>query len=440
MPKQLPPSLFVEKFRDAAPYIYSFRKKVFVIYFSSDLLVDNQFPSIIHDISLLHSLGVRLVLVHGSRKQIESRLQATHSKSLLQDDLRVTDANEIQMIKEISGSIRFDIESLFSANLVSASMGSGTQINIVSGNFVTAKPLGIIDGVDFQHTGIVRKIDSDAIYHSLNDNDLVLLSPLGFSPTGEIFNLNSEDLATECAIALQADKLIFITSLDGICEANGQLINELTQNDLQNKINKQELLPGLEQHYQRVINACRQGVSRTHIINQDIDGALLLELFTNDGIGTLITADSLEDIHRATIEDVNGVLELIEPLEKQGVLVKRSREMLEIEIHNFFVIKRENSIIACGALYPFEENNSGELACLAVSTKYAGQGRGNKLFDHICQVAKKSGIKSLYTLTTQTSHWFIERGFKKTSLDSLPVTRQVVYNYQRNSAVYIKSL
>jgi len=436
----LDPTLFVEKFRDAAPYIYSFRKKVFVIYFSSDLLVDNQFPSIIHDISLLHSLGVKLVLVHGSRKQIESRLQETQSESNVEGDLRVTDANEIQMIKEISGSIRFDIEALFSASFFSASMEGESQINIVSGNFVTAKPLGILNGIDFQHTGRVRKIDDQAIAHSLDENDLVLLSPLGFSPTGEIFNLNAEDLATECAISLQADKLIFITSVDGVYDSNKKLIHELTQKELQNISNNQELPPSLKQHYQRVINACSQGVKRTHIINQDIDGALLLELFTNDGIGTLVTSDALEDIHVASIDDVSGILELIQPLEEQGVLVKRSREMLEIEINNFFILKRDKQIIACGAFYPFAEEKSGELACLAVSPKYSGHGRGNKLFDHICITAKQSGIKSLYTLTTQTSHWFIERGFKKTNLEALPVTRQVVYNYQRNSAVYIKSL
>jgi len=436
----LDPQLLVEKFRDAAPYIYSFRNKVFVIYFSSDFLLDNYLPSVIHDISLLHSLGVKLVLVHGSRKQIESRLGGKQSKTQLKDDLRVTAPEEMQMIKEISGSIRFDIESLFSSNLFSANIGAESQFNVISGNFVTARPLGIIDGIDFQHTGKVRKIDADAIYHSLHENDLVLLSPLGFSRTGEIFNLNSEDLATECAIALQADKLIFLSSLDGIYDTDNRLIHEITQKELSNKIRLDQLLPGFENHYIRVNKACSQGVNRVHIINQDLNGALLLELFTKDGIGTLITSDALEDIHRATIEDVNGILELIEPLEKQGVLVKRSREALEIEINNFFVIKRDHQIIACGALYPFDENDSGELACLAVSPSYSGQGRGNKLFKHICSTARKNGLKNLYTLTTQTSHWFRERGFNKTTLDSLPVAKQVVYNYQRNSAVYIKSL
>jgi amino-acid N-acetyltransferase len=437
---------FVEKFRNATPYINAFRNKTFVIYFSGDILINHKFPSLIHDLSLLHSLGIKLVLVHGARSQIDQKLTHLNIDSQYKMDLRISDLSVLNIAKEVSGSIRFDLEALFSSffkyhqniGKLDNSSSKHNQLTIISGNFVTAQPLGILNGIDFQHTGTVRKIHTEKINNALNANNLILLSPLGTSPSGEIFNLNSEDLATECAIALSADKLIYITEIEGIFDKDQQLLKEMTIQDVQKLIdNDQE--PIHKAHYQRLIKACNGGVNKVQLISQDIDGALLLELFTNQGHGTLITADILEEITQASIDDVPGILDLIEPLELKGIIVKRSRETLETEIKKFYIIKREQKIIACSALYQ-STNKFGELACLAVSPEYQGGGRANQLFEWICQYAKKSGLEKIYTLTTQTAHWFIERGFVKAVIDELPIDKQKSYNYRRNSAVYIKAL
>lgn len=431
---------FVQWFRNAAPYINAFRKQTFVIYFSGDVLADNEFPSLIHDITLLNSLGVKIVLVHGARSQIEQRLNEADIQSAFFQGLRVTDSKVMHIIKEVSGSIRINIEALFSTSLKYTPM-AGSHMNIISGNYVTAKPKGIINGIDYLHTGDIRKIDSASIKHSLDAGDVILLSPIGFSPTGEIFNINGEDLATLSSIELNADKLIFIDDTQGILDNNSQLLSEVTTQELNTIINTNKTEQNdVVRHYQRISHASEMGVERVHIIDRNIEGSLLLELFTQKGIGTLVSTDQLEDIRCASVDDVNGIIELIKPLEKSGLLVKRSRERLETEIQNFFVIEREKRIIGCGALYLFDNQKQAEIACLAIAEEYQLQGRGEKLFDHICKSAQKDGIKELFILTTQATHWFIEHGFIKKTLEDLPSEKRVLYNYQRNSAVFIKEL
>jgi len=375
---------FVPWFRNAAPYINAFRHQTFVIYFSGDVLKDNEFPSLVHDITLLNSLGVKLVLVHGARTQIEEKLKTNNIQSQYAHGLRITNTETMQLIKEASGSIRLNIEALFSTSLRYTPM-AGSQINIVSGNFVIAKPKGIIDGVDYFHTGDIRKIDIDSIVRSVDAGDVVLLSPVGYSPTGETFNVNGEDLATQSSIELNADKLIFIDDSAGIFNQKNELLNNLTSNQLKQVIfetqDKTSTENGdLNRHYQRIVKACEAGVKRVHIIDRNIDGSLLIELFTQNGIGTLVSPDHLEDIRPADINDVNGIIELIKPLEDSGRLVKRSRERLETEIENFFVIKRESKIIGCGALYIADNGKQAEIACMAIHKEYQAQGRGEKIF------------------------------------------------------------
>ncbi len=431
---------FIPWFRNAAPYINAFRKQTFVIYFSGDVLADHEFPSFIHDITLLNSLGVKLVLVHGARSQIEQRLSEAGIQSEFHQGLRVTNSKVMKMITEVSGSIRINIEALFSTSLKYTPM-AGSQMNIISSNYVTAKPRGIINGVDYLHTGEVRNIDSPSIRHSLDAGDIVLLSPLGYSPTGEIFNINGEDLATFSAISLNVDKLIFIDDTQGIFSKEQQLLPELTSQELKAIINTGKTQKSdTIRHYQRICHATEKGVKRVHVIDRNIEGSLLLELFTQRGIGTLISSDHLENIRKASIEDVNGIVELIKPLEQAGQLVRRSRERLETEINNFFVVERENQIVGCAALYSAENKQQAELACFAIAKNYQSQGLGDRLFSYICKQARQSSLKQLFILTTQATHWFIEHGFNKKSLQDLPSEKQALYNYQRNSAVYIKEL
>ncbi len=441
----LEPQQFVGWFRSVAPYIHAFGGRTFVIAFGGEVVDDGQFVALSHDLNLLASLEVRLVLVHGSRPQIESRLKRAKISASFVEGLRVTDDEAMEAVKEANGAIRVEIESLLSMGLVNSPM-AGSDIRIASGNFVTARPLGVRNGVDLQHTGEVRKIDAIGIRKRLEDGEMVLLSPLGYSPTGEAFNLTLEDVAVNTAIALDADKLIFLMDSSGVHNLRGELLREMTADKARNLLrhaqnNGENAISEDEGYYlPAAIKACDQGVARTHLICRHTDGAILQELFTHDGIGTMITEASLETLRPAEIGDVGGLLQLIEPLEAEGVLVRRGRERLEMEISHFFVMEHDGRIIGCAALYPFEDERKAELACMAVHPSFRGGGRGDRLLKYSEEQARERGIRTLFVLTTRTAHWFLERGFKEADIAALPDARQKLYNFQRRSKVFIKGI
>lgn len=442
MTQQLPPddNTFVRWFRDSSPYINAFRGRTFVIGFGGEMLADAQFSSLVHDIVLLNSLGVKLVLVHGTRPQIESCLKQRKAQLQYVNGLRVTGNEALQCVKEAAGCVRQDIEALLSMGLTNSPM-AGADIRVISGNFVTAQPLGVRDGTDYQHTGEVRRIHREAIRTQLDNNAIVLLSPLGYSPTGETFNLSAEEVATVAATQLGADKLIYLVDAKGITDNRKRLIRELTIDEAESLLAKKHKLSDDIQHcLQSALQACRHDVPRVHILNRHTDGALLLELFTRDGCGTLVTAESFEGTRKAQLSDIGGILELISPLEEDDILVKRSREKLEMEIEYFTVVERDGTIIACAALYPFIKEHCSELACLAVHPAYRNQGRGDALLNYIERQNKQLGIEKIFVLTTRTAHWFRERGFKPGALDALPIKRRNLYNYQRKSKVFIKDI
>ncbi len=395
------------------------------------------FANIIHDIALLNSLGVRLVICHGARQQIEQHLLGEQSKApidkpLFHNGLRITDTLSLKAVKETVGLVRTEIEALLSTGLPNSPM-HGAKIRVCSGNMLTAKPLGVIDGVDYLHTGKVRKVDSEAIQHFLQNGYLVLLSPLGFSLTGEVFNLSLEEVAVKTAISLKADKLIAYGSQPGVKNTGQQLIRQLSLTEAKNQSgSQQENLPA-------AITACEAGIERCHLISYAEDGALLEELFTRDGAGTLISPQQYENIRTATIDDVGGVLELIAPLEAKGTLVKRSRELLENEIGCFTVIERDGAVIGCAAIYPFD-NAQAELACVVTHAEYRGDKRAVRLLEFIENRARAQHINKLFVLTTQTAHWFLEQGFEEKSMSELPAQKQQLYNLQRNSKIFMKLL
>jgi len=434
------PETFVRWFRGSSPYINAFRGRTFVVAFGGEMLTDAQFAHLVHDLALLNSLGVRLVLVHGARPQIEERLRERDAEIRYVKGLRVTDDTALTCVKEAAGAVRVEIEALLSMGLANTPEASA-QIRVASGNFVTAQPLGVRDGVDYCHTGEVRRLDDEAVDRQLDEGALVLLSPLGYSPTGEVFNLSAEDVATAAAVQLGADKLIYLVDGDGLPDRRGGIVRELGPDESDQVLGHgEDLDEGLAKSAFSAIYACRHGVRRAHLVNRHTDGALLLELFTRDGIGTLITSDTYEGVRQAAIDDVGGILELIAPLEHEGILVRRSRELLEMEIDHFVVIERDGMAVACAALYPFPEEGVGELACFAVHPDYRGGGRGQTLLDYLERQARQQGLERLFVLTTRTAHWFQERGFEKATLKSLPVGRQRMYNYQRNSKVFVKRL
>jgi amino-acid N-acetyltransferase len=424
----------VKTIRNSAPYINAHRGKTFVLMFGGEAIQEANFANIIHDIALLNSLGERLVLVHGARPQIDQRVALRNLPSRFQQDIRITDKQTLECVKDAAGSVRAEVEALLTMGLANSPM-HGAQIRVCSGNLVVAMPAGVRDGVDFENTGVVRRIDVDGINDHLNDGSIVLLSPMGYSSTGEIFNLSHEDVATNAAIALHADKLILFSHQDGIISKEGKLLRNLELNEL-NAMLDESFYKHEKQSLQAIVSSLEAGISRCHTVSYRRDGALLQELFTRDGAGSLISQTSYEQLRQANIEDVGGILKLIKPLEEKGILVKRSREHLEQEIEQFALIERDGMTIACAALYPYVEDKMGELACVATHNDYRGGNRGERLLDAIKTQAREQGLKSVFVLTTVTAHWFQEQGFVEVSLDELPAKKKQLYNFQRKSKVF----
>ncbi|MDP3785771.1 MAG: amino-acid N-acetyltransferase [Undibacterium sp.] len=430
---------FVHWLRSVAPYIHAFRGKTFVVAFPGELVVAGALPVLAQDLSLLHALGIKIVIVHGSRPQVAEQLALRNVEGRFHNGIRITDTAALECSKEAAGELRLDIEAAFSQGLPNTPMAH-SAIRIISGNFVTAKPIGIVDGVDFQLTGTTRKIAYDTIDRILDGGNLVLLSPLGFSPTGEAFNLTMEDVAVSAANALRADKLIFISETPMMVDKDGDEIRELSFKQAEQELQEKYLAPDATFYLEHAVKASRGGVPRIHIVPYKIDGSALLELFTHDGVGTMVSSENLESLREATVEDVGGIIKLIEPLEADGTLVKRGRELLEREINYFSVIEHDGVIFGCAALYPFPFDKMGEMACLTVNPEVQSQGDGERILKHLEKRARRAGFHSLFVLTTRTAHWFLKRGFVQATVDDLPKDRQKMYNWQRKSLVLIKQL
>lgn len=433
----------VEGFRHSVPYINTHRGKTFVIMLGGEAIEHENFSSIVNDIGLLHSLGIRLVVVYGARPQIDANLAAHHHEPLYHKNIRVTDAKTLELVKQAAGTLQLDITARLSMSLNNTPL-QGAHINVVSGNFIIAQPLGVDDGVDYCHSERIRRIDEDAIHRQLDSGAIVLMGPVAVSVTGESFNLTSEEIATQLAIKLKAEKMIGFCSSQGVTNDDGDIVSELFPNEAQTRVEAQEekgdYNSGTVRFLRGAVKACRSGVRRCHLISYQEDGALLQELFSRDGIGTQIVMESAEQIRRATINDIGGILELIRPLEQQGILVRRSREQLEMEIDKFTIIQRDNTTIACAALYPFPEEKIGEMACVAVHPDYRSSSRGEVLLERIAAQAKQSGLSKLFVLTTRSIHWFQERGFTPVDIDLLPESKKQLYNYQRKSKVLMADL
>jgi amino-acid N-acetyltransferase len=431
---------FVKWFRAATPYIHQWGGATFVIAFGGEVLAEGEFQQLTHDINVLVSLDVRVVLVHGTRPQIEEQMRQHGVTPRYEAARRVTDDKALACVKEANGIVRVEMEALLSMELANSPMW-GADIRVSSGNFVTAKPVGVVNGVDFQHTGEVRKIDAEGIRKRLDDHEVVLLSPMGFSPTGNVFNCTLEDVATQAAIALGADKLIFLIEKAGVLDNRNRLLSQLTVKQAKELVQSPAPLGDDVQIYlPHAIEACENGVKRSHLISRKVDGGLLIELFTHHGIGTMIVPEAPESIRSALREDIPGILQILEPLEQQGILVRRTSEDLERDLDHFFVIEADGNILGSAAIYPFPESSTAELAALAVNPFYRDGGRGERLLAFAEAKAKAKGAKSVFVLSTRTTHWFIERGFVEADVTRLPERRQSSYNPDRRSKVFIKEL
>ena len=427
---------YVQWFRGAAPYIKAHRKKTFVIMVSDEVIYSDRFVGLVHDIALLKHLGIKLVILHGSRSSIDSHLAANNLDSRFHHNIRITDSATLPYVLQAINAVRTHFEAQLSMGLPNTPM-SGSEIILSSGNFVTGMPLGVIDGVDMQHSGKVRYIRHQAINELLDLNHVVLLSNIGYSRTGEVFNLPTEELAGEVARALRAEKLIYI--YDGSRESH-EPATTLSTAGCEQLLQQPDSPPELRSLLQQAILAIKAQVKRVHLIDQQVDGGLLLELFTRDGYGTMVTNLFYEGCRQASIDDIGGIVSLVEPLENSGILVARSREQMELQIRHFQVIEKDGMIIACIACIPDEVERVAEIACLAVHPDYQRNGLASRLLQIAEERALQLDIHELYTLTTRTSHWFIEHGFNEKPGYKLPAARLASYNPARGSKILLKSL
>ncbi|WP_375753019.1 amino-acid N-acetyltransferase [Vibrio sp. HN007] len=432
----------VKGFRQSTPYVNAHRGKTMVIMLGGEAFDAENLSNIISDIALLHSLGVKIVLVHGARSQINRLLETNQYTTPYHKGIRVTDEKALEVVMQAAGQLQLSITARLSMSLNNTPM-AGTQLNVASGNFIIAQPLGIDDGVDYCHSGKVRRIDTKAINQVLDQGSIVLLGPVAGSVTGESFNLLSEEVATQVAIRLKADKLIGFCSEQGIIGENGEVIAELFPSEAEsilkdleeNQDHSTDNSSGTLRFLRGSITACRAGVPRSHLISYHEDGALIQELFSLDGIGTQVVMASAEQTRIAHIDDIGGILALIRPLEEQGVLVRRSREQLEQEIHKFTIIEKDGLVIGCAALYTYINDHMAEMACVAIHPDYRDGNRGLVLLNHIRQHSRTLGIEKIFVLTTHSLHWFREQGFHEIPVSDLPMEKQDLYNYQRRSKI-----
>lgn len=432
------PRIFVSWVRSAAPYIHAFGGKTFVIAFAGEVIAGSAAQALAHDINLLAALGVKLVLVHGARPQIDEEMARRGLTPRYHHGLRVTDAEALECVKSAMGVTRLEIEALLSQGLPNTPM-AGAYVRVTGGNFITAKPVGVVDGVDYQYTGAVRRVIAEEIRADLEQENVVLISPMGFSPSGEIFNLGMEEVAAQVAMAIKAEKLVFLCDVNGITDGRGRLIPAMTSDEVEKLLGgRRKLSEDMGLYLPWAVKAVRGGVNRVHLVSEDVDGALLLEFFTREGVGSVVTRDALARVRQATVEDVGAIIGVIAPLEADGTLVPRGRERLEMEIERFSVLEVDDVIIGCAALYPFNNDKAGELACLAVMPEYRREGYGEALMHHIELRARKMRLQDLFVLTTRTAHWFVERGFLEAGIEALPRRRRELYNLQRRSKVLIK--
>eukprot|EP00577_Skeletonema_sp_RCC1716_P032625 CAMPEP_0113402606 /NCGR_PEP_ID=MMETSP0013_2-20120614/17359_1 /TAXON_ID=2843 ORGANISM="Skeletonema costatum, Strain 1716" /NCGR_SAMPLE_ID=MMETSP0013_2 /ASSEMBLY_ACC=CAM_ASM_000158 /LENGTH=1110 /DNA_ID=CAMNT_0000287979 /DNA_START=254 /DNA_END=3583 /DNA_ORIENTATION=+ /assembly_acc=CAM_ASM_000158 len=467
---------FVKMFRGSASYIANHRGTIAVYHIPGELLAWEGFPGLMDDIALTWLLGMKIVLVAGCRHQIDLRLEEDegadrgYSGKVMMSSIRVTDEDTLRVVKEEAGFVRFEIERRLAKSLrLHGGLVKGSESlvgNVVSGNFYSAQPFGVIDGIDYCWTGFPRKVEVERIRQVHETNDIVLLTSLGVSPSGEIFNVNSEFLAASVAGAVSASKIVYF-NVHGTLFQNkntNKPVQNLRASDAKNLLThynmkihpkgfalvdldgnspQQQVLrtPGSMETLIKVgysMVALEKGVKRAHILAPE-NGALVQELYTRDGCGTLISRDLYEGIRRADVNDVSGIYDLIDPLVRAGTLVPRPKSKLEKEITGYYVYTRDGLIVATGQLKRFE-GGFAEIGCLVVNKDYRKGGRGDAMLGYLERLSLQCGARKVFVLSTQTMDWFIERGFREVSVESLPPSRQALYNKKRKSKIYMKEI
>ena len=432
---------YVQWFRGASPYINAHRDRTMVLMLGGDALAHENFDNVIHDVALLASLDVRLVLVFGARPQIDSALTQAGVEARYHKNLRITDPATLALVRRVVGDLRMQIEAKLSMGLPGTPMAQ-SRITATGGNWVTAKPLGVIDGIDHELTGEVRRVDTAGLIAQLDARCIPLLGPFGYAPSGDVYNVAYEEVAASVAAALKADKLIALDDARGLLDDNGELLTEMTPQELEHWLDTAE--DGSDAASERarqaraLLWAVRSGVRRCHVVSHCEDGALIEELFTHQGSGTQITEHSAERLRPAQLDDVGRLMELTAPLERAGVLLPRTRERIEREIAHFWVLELDGLLTACAALIPYA--GSGEIACLVTHREYQGQDRAERLLRHLERIAQRQGLAQVFALSTRTATWFMEQGYRIGAVADLPEARREQWTPERASKVLTKSL
>ena len=403
---------YAQWFRASTPYIRAHRGRTFVVMLGADALASDNLVNIVHDLALLDVLGVRLVVVHGATTQIDGPL----------------DDGDLEAAQRNANAAHARLEALFTTGIPQSPLRN-RHIGVVSGNLVTAQPLGVIEGVDQLGGGQPRRVHGDAVQALLSAGNVVLLPPVGYSTSGAAYFIAPEMLAVRVAVELRADKLILFHS-DSRIDGHGDLTTRALA-----RLRCTATFDGVTgRRLDALAQACRGGVERAHLVGFAEDGVLLKELFTAEGAGTQVSDGDYRVIRRAAPGDIGAIVELIRPLEDAGVLVRRSRDRIERSIADFFVAELDGTLTGCCALLDLGDGNA-ELACLV-----GGNAVGSRLLAAAEEAAKGMKVSRLFALTTTAADWFAEHGFAVGTVAELPANRQGLYNYRRNSKVLLKEL
>lgn len=420
-------SFDINTLRIAAPYIYAHKDSTFVISLPIEIITSDTLSDLIQDLALMQTLGIRLVIVFGTGL-------------FNQQQPGVINQNKMTKLQHLIGEKQTLLESLFSTGLVNTPM-AGMKLTTVSGNFVVAKPVGIVSGIDQQYRGEVRRIAVHAIKQQLGIGNIVLLSSLGYSPSGECFYIDEFQLAAAIATSLGCEKLIFLSHEKILLDSRKQRLKFLNLTAAHQLLKRRKSLSrSMRIYLELAIQTCVDQVARIHILSCSQPGVLLQELFSHDGAGTLISDDRYDAIRAATINDVGGIQSLLQPLENKGILLARSVEQIERNLEHYVVIERDGFVIACAALIPYQQQQCAELASIAVHQEFQHEGYGTLLIKFLEAKSIQLKMDKVFVLTTCALHWFYDNGYKKSQLASIPTHRQKVYTRERNSTVLVKRL
>ena len=420
----------INTIRQTFGYLQKYKNAVFVIKIDGRLYCDPLFPLLIRDVVLLHNLGIKIVLVPGTRVRINEILNSFGIKTCEHKGMRISTEEAIPFIKMATFDVANQVMTMLAEN----------NANAVIGNWIRARGMGVIDGVDYQSSGLVDKIDVASIQNVLNNNMIPIFPNIGWSLSGKPYNISSHELALKISVAMKAEKLFFITDFGGIS------INEAPVSQLTIKEAKQILAKtpydGIDENLELLnlsFDAAKSGVKRVHIVGGHHDGMLLKEIFSNIGQGTMIYSGEFDSIRKLDYSDIPEILRITRPLVEKGVLIERTNKDIEDLIGEFYGYEVDGILHAVAALHAYDDN-SAEICSVAVDSVYSGMGIGKKVVSFLISQAKSQGKSKCFLLTTQTSDWFEELGFVESGLENLPKVKRETYNKNRKSRIMVLNL